>query len=51
MPDDATGMYGFFMGIALSPFFLVVVDEFNIKGVRSFKAKNDAPVGPHGRGL
>ncbi len=34
------------MGIAF--FFLsVVVDQFNVKGIGLFEAKNDAPIGPH----
>jgi hypothetical protein len=28
----------------------MVVDQFNVKGIRSLKTKNDAPVGPHGHG-
>jgi predicted secreted protein len=28
----------------------VVVDQFNVTSVRSFKTKNDAPVGSHGHG-
>src|SRR5579863_2630884 len=44
------GWAGFFMGMAFSPFFLVAVDQFNVKSVRSFKTKNDAPVGSHGHG-
>ena len=26
----------------------MVVDQFNVKGIRSFKTENYAPVGPHG---
>ena len=49
VPDDASGMYGIFHGhVFLLP--LVVVDQFNVKGVGSFKAENDAPVGPYGYG-
>jgi hypothetical protein len=30
--------------------FLVVVNQFNVKGVSSFKTENDAPVGSDGHG-
>src|SRR5438309_12003645 len=46
MSHDATGMHGFFhrhSGFSS----LVIVDQFNVQGVRSFKTENDAPVGPH----
>jgi hypothetical protein len=33
------------MGTVCGLLFLVVVDQFNVKGVRSFKTENDAPVG------
>jgi hypothetical protein len=33
MPDDAAGMYRVFMGMAASP-FLVVIDQFNIQSLR-----------------
>src|ERR1035437_6538364 len=39
------GCTGFFMGIVVFP--LVVVDQFNVKGVGSFKTKHDAPVGAY----
>jgi hypothetical protein len=37
------------MGMVLL-LFLVVVGQFNVKGVRSFKTKNNASVGPHRHG-
>src|ERR1700682_1808707 len=38
------GCTGFFMGIEFSS-SLMVVDQFNIKGVVPFKAENDSPIG------
>jgi len=39
MPDDATGMHGVFHGLGGFLLSSVVVDQFNFKGVRSFKRK------------
>jgi hypothetical protein len=48
MPYDATGMRWIFHGHCISSFALsVVVDQFNVKSVGSFEAKNDAPIRPH----
>jgi len=43
------GCGGFFIGIGVL-LFLVVVDQFNVECVGSFKTKHDTPVGPHGYG-
>jgi hypothetical protein len=48
MADDAAGMGGVFHGHGVLAFCLVVVDQLNVKDVRSFKTENDAPVRPHG---
>src|SRR5208283_1494750 len=39
------GWTGFFMGMSF--LLLVVVDQFNVKGVSSFKTENNAPVGAY----
>jgi hypothetical protein len=36
--------------VSFSPYFLVVVDQFNVKCGGFFKTKHDAPVGPHCHG-
>src|ERR1700722_66731 len=38
------------MGIGLSSFWSVIVNQFNVKGIFPFKTENDAPVGPHRHG-
>src|ERR1039458_1093518 len=40
MPDDAAGMHGVFHGHGGLLLVLVVVDQFNVKGVSSFKTEN-----------
>src|ERR1019366_3832227 len=39
------GCAGFFMGMAFPP--LMVVDQFNVKGVGALKTENNAPVGAY----
>src|SRR5512136_510652 len=41
------GWGGLFIGIIFSSSVLVVVYQFNVKDVVSFKSENDAPIGPH----
>src|SRR5690348_15179874 len=43
------GCTGFFMGMEFSS-SLMVVNHFNVKGILSLKAENDAPIGPDGHG-
>src|ERR1035441_4850798 len=39
------GWTGFFMGMAFTP--SVVIDQFNVESVRSFKTENNAPIGAY----
>jgi hypothetical protein len=46
----AARMGWIFHGHGYFSFSLVIVDQFNVKGVFPFKTENDAPVGPHRHG-
>ena len=41
------GCAGFFIGMVVALLTLVVVDQFNVKRIRTLKAENNAPVRPH----